>query len=302
MSYEQLMQHAQEIEATAIKLSTGTGTVPSAQPGQPDYVAHQQKFGVIAAFQPYTNIPQLGAFVPLIKVTHDVKASLSRGPDIKDPASNELIRANPALDTMKDVARALDDWSGNAADEFRRNFIDPFDSYVHNQFALACILEIELVALQALWKSVRTDIDSIAEQTLMALDHLNDCHSQEWSVSWTVAACLAAIAAIPATGGASLTLEFVSAAAWVTAASPPAAPNAPTIGGSTVQGVISSMHSTIRMLGDRIDEQEQAISRVLHQAILAAHADWRPFVAARPALAAATAANVTSRQFLGTPS
>jgi hypothetical protein len=308
MSYEQLMDHAYAIEEKAtkkaiVKHSEHLGDQgPIAYSSIKDYRTYPEYrlfSDVPGLFQPFTNLPDPSSFVPLIDDLDRAVGNLAWGQATEDPIHHLNYPANPVLDKMAGAESYIENWTGKAAMDFKANFLDPFPSIEHNQFMLAAVLKAALAAHQALWQSARKNIDDIAHGTLEALDTMDDCGRNEWPIAWTVVACVAGALAAPLTGGGSLALTAVSTAAWVTAANPPKSAPTTTYGGETAEVVIQHMREAITHLTQDIQHTEQVISSALSNNHAIVCENRSLFVAARPALAGATAATVTGPDQMG---
>jgi hypothetical protein len=314
MTFDQLMDHARQIEDLAIRWAVrmskeglgdqGPPTIDQVYPGSPyygvDYEYCRPQFAMVSTlFAPFASCPDPAGFPPLIGDLTAALKRLSWGPDAVDPFNGLSYTANRELNKMAGASSSLEDWTGLAAQEFKETFIDPFPSIERNQFLLTHVLKSTLEAEWAIWVAVRRDIDDIAHKTLAALDHMEDCGRNTWGQSFTVAACLASIAAAPFTGGTSLALNLVGAAAWVAAASPP--PSGPTIefSGESPQAVIASMSDAINKLTQDIQSQRDRIDRCLNDAQSTLAGDIRDFVFPRPALAGASPSTLTGPTGLG---
>jgi hypothetical protein len=153
-----------------------------------------------------------------------------------------------------------------------------------------------------MWEKARDDIDHIAHLTLDALEHQERCDPNKWTVTFTVVASIAAVAAVPLAEvalGAAITVTAVGAASQVVAAAPPKPPEAK-YQGETVRQIIDHMKEAIRRLADEIHNVETRIYQALDTTNDLVLANQRLFLANRPALADATAGNVTSSTYLGT--
>ena len=314
MSFDQLMDHARQIEELATRWAVvmskeGLGdqappAVDQVRPDSPTYGADYQRFQaqfafVPTLFEPFASCPDPALFTPLIHDVDDVLKRLSFGAGAVDPFTGYSYGANSDLEKMTGASSALEGWTGRAAMNFKETFIDPFRSIEGNQFLLAQALKCTLEAEQAIWVATRRDIDDIAHKTLAALDHMQDCGRNTWGQTFTVAACLTSLVAAPFSGGLSLALDLVGAAAWVAAASPPS--SAPTIefSGETPQAVLASMSDAVGRLGQDIRSQRDRIDRCLAAARLELSQNGRQYTFPRPELAGSPPSTLTGPFGLG---
>ncbi|MGH3389975.1 MAG: hypothetical protein ACRDOO_13985 [Actinomadura sp.] len=305
MSYEQLMQHAEEIRLKAIAKALDrfgdqhdprTGTIRAQK--RP---ALERAFADIPAiFQPWADMPAPASFDPMIDEMNDALRVISPGQDPKDPVSGVGYTASPVLTKINGAVSYVEDWTGQAAMEFKAGFLDPFPAIVRNQFIVAAVLKGALDAYKGLWVNARSDIDQIAHKVIVALDGVNDrCDKNEWSITFTVVAAVASIAAVPLSGGALYAVTAVGAGSSMAAGAPPK--DAPTneFSGESPEAVISSMGHGISKLAQEIGNAERTIANALQKTQGVLSADRKSFVSRRPALAGATPRNIRSSKYMG---
>ncbi|MEO3743485.1 hypothetical protein [Plantactinospora sp. B5E13] len=163
MSYEQLAQHAAEIERTAIVKSMerrgftqdSQGVWQAGSDVERARVAGEltvSRFqGVSDMFTPFLNMPDPARFDPLLTHLGETLKILSSGNTEADPVYRAGVAANDDLLGMNTVGKALQDWRGSAAAAFRQNFVEPFPAVTTNQFALVATLRGAVDAEQAMW-------------------------------------------------------------------------------------------------------------------------------------------------------
>ncbi|WP_035848631.1 hypothetical protein [Cryptosporangium arvum] len=148
-------------------------------------------------------------------------------------------------------------------------------------------------AEREIWTRARGDIDRIAHGTLNALDALEDCTKFEWTMTFTVLASVATIAAFPLTvTGLALSITVVGASSQVVAAAALDDPPKTEYGARTVNGVLDNMREAITRVTAGIREQETTIADALREAANSIRGHREGFVAPRPALTAATRATI----------
>ncbi|GHJ49532.1 hypothetical protein Cs7R123_68740 [Catellatospora sp. TT07R-123] len=307
MSFDQLMQHATDIGNKAFE--EGLGELMGTQ--SPTLVAQEQPklinrcYGEVPQlFQPFSQIPDPASYTPAIESLKRALGRLCTGQDTRDPISTNGSNyyANPVLDKLSASGDYIESWTGKAAMEFKANFIDPFPSVARNQFLLISALKAGLEAEQAMWEAARKDIDQIAENTLKALDCMDDCSPKEWAVTFTAAAAITGILlTIPTLGTsavAAISISTVGAAAWVAAALPPSPPTL-NITGDHTNAVLDSMHAAVDKASQVISETEQRIAKAMDSILDAIHSHRDYFVAPRPSLAGATKQNITRPEYMG---
>jgi hypothetical protein len=261
---------------------------------------------IVDMFRPYSQMPDPAGHDTIAEQVMQVLRLLSpgsSGPDRLHP-----IPANPNLGMIPGSESYLERWTGRAAVEFKQRFLDPFPYLVANQYLLASTLYGAIDAQARMWENARRDILEIGNATLNALNTREPflcCGgtSGATKVILTTIEAIATVAAVfmpTASVGARVGIEIVAVAASA------AATLAPDQAGPTVDmaaeytwDIIANMAAAIRLLNDQIYQAELKI-RLAMQAALAL-ADQNPdlFVAPRPALAGATAANIASPEYMG---
>ncbi|MHA6802150.1 hypothetical protein [Salinifilum ghardaiensis] len=306
MSPEELMQKAKEIERSAAdaehrQLSQAVGPERGAPPI--DYGRIQEKYQNCAQplFEPFTRIPHPGSHQSTIDDLHDAMGCLSHGAHMKDPISGDSIGANKDLQAIETAGDDLNGWSGAAAHAFKANFLDPFPAVATNQFLVLGIMKGAVEADQELWRRTETDILDIANQTLRALDNVGSCGKSDFEFTLSVASAVAAIGAIPFTGGASAAFAAVGAASAVGGAAQKGYEAVKGSGGSAEQ-VVNSMKSAIDKLTEHIREKQGEITKALNGYAGEVGQQNRPnspFVSPRPELAGIEGEALTSNKGVG---
>ena len=305
MSFENLMAEAAEIQKSAIQhqvsnslASAGRGAAYAEK--QITAKAQSDFADIPGLYEPFSLMPDPASYQPMIHDLEGAMRTLSSGQGNSDPIDGPIYPANPTLDKLSGTESYLENWTGHAAEDFKRNFIDPFPAVVRNQFLLSAVLKAALEAHQEMWKRARTDIDNIATATISALDHMNDCGSNDWSLAFTVLGAVVAIAAVPVTDGASLfALAAVGSAASVASAVAPSGDDKRRFSGESAGAVIAQMRTAITMLADDIASQEAKIAKAMNYTYGTVAGGRTSFVSNRPLLADANARNVKGDQGLG---
>lgn len=307
MSYQQLMAHAAEIERLAVEgvlkrkgfvYDNNGNPHPPMELGQEsaqylvDYTT-KQFADIPAMFAPFAAMPDPADFGGMRDGLLAAMHKLSTGQTPTDPITGLGVEANITLDAMGGVGDALRDWHGRAATAFTLGFVEPFPSFTRNQFMLTAILKGAIEAEQEIWKNARANADKIAHDAITALEHMDDCGKNDWTMAFTVGASVAAVAAMVVTGGtAVVALTVVGAASQVAAASAPDDPPRTQFSGETSEAVISQVRSALTQLTTEIVSQEQKIASAMGSCRAYVAGNRASFVAPRPALADATAGTV----------
>jgi hypothetical protein len=254
MTYAQLMVHAEEIRRRAVEAALATVE------GHPGYrpVVERAFADVPDTFRALAALPGPETFDPMLGSLASVLSGLSSGG--QDPVTGTAVPANPELERIAGTAIALAHWTGPAAVQFRKSFLEPLPALVRNQFIVAAVLRAALAAQRDLWLRARDDVDQIAEKTLDALDAIADCTRNEWTITFTVVASVAALAVVPLSGGAALAVSAVGAATQVAAASGPGEPERTAFSGDDPVDVVDRMRDAITLLHRHIRDQEEKIA------------------------------------------
>ncbi|GAB3546840.1 hypothetical protein J2S53_003147 [Actinopolyspora lacussalsi] len=300
MSFDELMSKAKEIEEGAVDAEYRQ---LAQYGGRPDYGRIKEKYQDCATplFEPFTRIPDPGNYQGIIDQLHGAMSSLSNGAQMRDPISGDSIGANEDLRSIETAADDLNDWSGRAAHAFKANFLDPFPAIASNQFLVLGIMKGAVEADQEVWEKTRKDIEKIADDTLAGLDNVASCGKSDISFTLSVAGAVAAIGAIPFTGGASVAFAAVGAASAVGGAAQKGYEVVKKSGGSAEQ-VINSMKETIGEATTYIRKEQGKITKALND--YAGEVDRQnksdsPFVSARPKLAGMSGSVLTSDKGVG---
>jgi hypothetical protein len=328
MSFEQLLVHGYDIQRLATKkaVEAATGRSYESQGRLPVAPAVGEAVNLGRIEQEFADIPGLfGSFVD----TPD--------PDWFDPAINHFNLALRALflghDTGQVTAAAkpqqggpltgtatyesneellklsasesyLENWSGRAAWNFKKNFIDPFPAVVYNQFQMVAALRAALEAEREIWARVRRDIDEIAHDTEAALDQVNPifpCDRNDWETTFTVVGAVLTIPAAVATGGAAVALAVAAGGASAAAvqAGQGDAPKTVRFHGETAEAVIAEMRDAVAMLASYAMEEEAKVAEGMTGLLHAVQSDKSSYVSKKPELTGATRENVTGPLFMG---
>jgi hypothetical protein len=318
MSFEQLTQHAQEIQAKAIAASLDQhGVRPAPEPGRPPInpmpleeearVRITASFAdVPALFEPFTMLPEPSSFDGMISDLRDALMKLSSGHMTADPVTRDAFLANPVLTAIGASESYIELWTGGAADAFRTEFVNMFPATVVNQFITCAVLRGALEAYKAIWTSAREDIDKIAHDALNALDNMDHCGQNTWTMTFTVIASVAAVAAVPITAGTSLgalaaatTVTAIGATSQVVAAHQVEPPKVTEFKGETAEVVLDQVRRSVAETIGQIQQAEQQIAGAVERMRATMSQRRELFVSPRPKLADADRGNVRSGEYLG---
>ncbi|WP_433207053.1 hypothetical protein ACQP00_40620 [Dactylosporangium sp. CS-047395] len=248
MTYAMLMQHAEDMRDLAVGVASAGGA-----DGYYRMRAIEKEFADLPeAFRPLTGFPDPRSYDAKLHHLDYVLSGLSTG--------DGDARANAEL---RNLGVALRNWTGEAADKFKRGFVEPWPAFIKNQYTVGVVLRSALQAEQEIWARARQDADQIGEQGLAAMAACGDCTRTEWTVTFTVVAAVAAVAAVPVTGGLSLAAGGVAGLAQVVAATGPAEAPQTTFTADVPSEVADRVREAITQLRAHIHEKQDAVRKAL---------------------------------------
>jgi hypothetical protein len=321
MSFEQLMEHAYEIQQLAVEKymkrwrANQPGLYAPWEPIAGEAVARErierEVADIPALFAPFAAIPDPVLFEPMMQGMDRALGKLSHGDGdeaARDPVNlGDAYDANPELAKLSATESWIAKWSGHAAREFKANFIDPFPYIVYNQFHLASVVKGALKAQHEVCVGARHDIDDIAEKVRDALNRMDEGGDVGLSFLFTVVGAVVSIPAAALSGAAAVGLTAVSSAASIAAEESDSRSAAPhersrveiQYSGPDVESIIMAMRESITKLKSILVPQQDAIARALRASLVHLQANRKHFVSPRPELTSATPKTVRSRQYLG---
>ncbi|GAA3266126.1 hypothetical protein Dvina_40640 [Dactylosporangium vinaceum] len=246
MTYEMLRRHAEDMRRVAVAVAMG---------GRPegDRALVEREFADLPdAFRPLLDLPDPARYQGKIDRIDSVLSGLSTGGDGH--------RANPQL---RDLTGALRNWTGPAAERFRDGFLEPWPAYIRNQYTVGLVLRQALEAQREIWVRARQDADQIGEQGLGAMRASGDCTRTEWTITFTVLASVAAVAAVPLTGGLALAAGGVAGLAQIAAATGPQDAPQTTFSADDPVEVAERVREAVTRLRAGIHERWEATAQAL---------------------------------------
>ncbi|WP_433047738.1 hypothetical protein [Dactylosporangium sp. CS-033363] len=244
MTYAMLMQHAEDMRDLAVEVASAGG----ADGYYRMRAIHKEFADLPDAFRPLTGFPDPQTYDAKLRHLDDVLSGLSTGD------GQELANAN-----LQNLNVALRNWTGEAAEKFKRGFIEPWPAFLQNQYTVGVVLHSALEAEQEIWTRARQDADQIGEQGLAAMAACGDCTRTEWTITFTVVAAVAAVAAVPVSGGLSLAAGGVAGLAQVVAATGPAEAPQTTFTADVPSEVADRVREAITQLRAHIHEKRDAV-------------------------------------------
>ncbi|HJP73808.1 MAG TPA: hypothetical protein VJ914_06050 [Pseudonocardiaceae bacterium] len=244
-----------------------------------DPVATRQYFGITEVFQPFSLLPDPAAFQPVIDSLKQAMGLLRVDAQFSDPIdpSDQFGVARPEYHALLS-GEAIDNWTGATAQNFRDKFMSHFQDNTENTAIMVSVLKAALEAHSSIWANARSDIMSIADKMIAAMqvNTGSGCDQNAWVMVFSVLAGIASIAAVPLSGGASLeavpgeaaSLEKTMAVTAIGATSSMATNAIPditsgdqaTYNADNLETGIAAMKSAIFDLQTRIDSGLQSIT------------------------------------------
>lgn len=215
-------------------------------------------------FEPYTRIPDPQTFNWMIEELGKAVEGLSSGDGLGNPLHGGHVLANPDLNEMLSAESALDSWNGQAAADFKENFLHPFSSISSNQFHMMVTMKGALEAYQAVCEEARKDIKRIADATVLVLDHARDCNAADWTEFLQVAGAVAAVGGAAVTTGPGAGFAMIGAFAAIGGAAQAhvqrGESSSVSVSGDTVAAVIESMRNSVDTLTAEIAATQKRIT------------------------------------------
>ena len=305
MSYEQLFEHAVQLERSAVIMDMRQrgfdydkgenrftdATFDEATIRQTADLTAARFAGVTDLFTPFMGMPDPQAFRALLDTVAKAAMKLNLG-QASLPHDSKDVFTNPELDKIDDVKDRVQDWTGDAGRHFRDEFLSPLPAITSNQFALVMALRGGIEAEAAMWREARKNVDEVAHQAQASLDAMLDCNPKSVTFALTVVGSIFSIGASVASGGLAVGLTIVGQAAATGAAVPMAEPEKVQFGGRNVSEIINGVQSALGKLKQQIITAESVIRDAMTNAMSVMSRNQDKIIAPRPRLADATATTV----------
>lgn len=198
---------------------------------------------------------------------------------------------NPNLTLVGGSGDYLSDWTGDAADTYKKNYGDQFVPTASSQYAAVSVLLNAINAEAAVWQGVRDDLDALSKDAIDKMKEAGNKGGAEWAAVLSIAA---AVIAVPLTGGAAaITIPAVAAglsvaATGISLASEGSEPDHLGLDAGSSDKVISSLEDALGKIKDKIIEQEDKIRSAMNGASGALDGDWSLFSLPMPAITQAS--------------
>ena len=303
MSYEQLAQHAAQLQQSAIIMDMrqrGFGydkgrftdaNLSDAEVRTAVDVTAARFAGVADMFTPFLRMPNPDAFDPLIDSLGHVATKLNSG-QATLPYNGSGVLTNPELGRIDDVKALVKDWYGGAALNFKDNFLSKWYPITSNQFALVIALKGGIEAEMAMWKEARRNVDDLAHKAQAALDAMLDCNPKDVAFLLTVSGSIFAVGAAVATGGLGIGLTIVGEAVASAGAFPMKDAERVDFSGKNARAIVNGVQDALNKLARQIIDAENVIRDAMNNAMAVLSQNQDRVIAPRPHLADATASTV----------
>lgn len=291
-------------------------------------------------FAPFEWLPEESTFKELAKSLDPALECLVAEGDHADFVEQRSVGPNPAYNIVNSVAAWIPDWSGEAATAFEGDVAPTIPYVVWNEFNAVLGLRGSLFAAYDMWLEARRDVCRLVESAQHAIDlQRANAGGASATAVLTLIGAIASVVAIPLSGGASapvgaslaVHLNLVSGVSGLMAAGVDAAEKQPPdtkaeLAGESPAEIIDSLRRELRLLGDRIYDQEWRIASNLIELTDQVRGAVRtrtperpgqvsedehqteyspqkaaPFTMPRPALANTTKENATDDRHVGRP-
>jgi hypothetical protein len=229
---------------------------PPANPVQPIIDKVVARYAdVPGLFEPFTWCPKGGDFRTMSTGMLPTLQKLSSGQIDSDPVTHTPVVPNPHLDNVATVATDVDNWHGEAASNFVRNYQSHFRTVAESQFIAAAVLKGCLEAEDAMWGEVAKNIEQIADRTLSALDKMDDTGKNGFVFGLTVVAAVVATVVVLPAGAALTAVAAVGSAATIAASGTDLE-----FSGESAPVVVDHMRDAIGKLKQQIVDTETKIA------------------------------------------
>lgn len=212
----QLKQKAIDVSVEMLtRAASSAGGVPPV--GTYQDLAEKQFADVDKIYDDFVGIPSPDDFKLRIDNLATAMGKFATTGYTKDPVGgSDLVgTANTNLADVTTSGGYLEDWTGDAADTYNKNYAAKFVPVTSNLFTLTSVIRNGVEAEAAIWATVRDDLDKLSNDALKKMDECLDKSPSDWNMLLTVAAAVVSIAAVPITGGGSAELAIAAVGAGI---------------------------------------------------------------------------------------
>lgn len=191
-------------------------------------------------------------------------------------SSQRTHNGNDTLSLVQSSGDLMQNWSGQGADTYNKNFADKFPENTASQFAIYDIMRNSVNAEAAVWQTTLDDLDNLSSEAIDAMEKCAHKSQGDWKNVISVVGAVVAVAGAIPTDGASLGafLTWDMAAAGVTVASTgmdllgdSGGTDEKGLANHTMWDVLDSVESRLKTIRSYIDTHEKAIVKQVKSAI-----------------------------------
>ncbi|GGO78663.1 hypothetical protein [Nocardioides deserti] len=253
-------------------------------------IAEDSMAGVENVYDRFLDVPDPADFAPKVEWLGNAMAKLATEGHTSDPVtgSTAVSGHNPNLTLVGGSGDYLSDWTGVAADSYKRGYGDRFAPTASSQYAAVSVLRNAINAEAAVWQGVREDLDKLSQEAIELMEGAGSKGGAEWAA---VLSITATVITVPLTGGASaIALPAVAAGLSVASTGIGLAtggggePTELGLDAGSSDKVISSLQTALTKLAEEIGAQELKISEALNQSSGVLDSQWDVFCLPQPAL------------------
>ncbi|MGH8792433.1 MAG: hypothetical protein ACRDXX_07300 [Stackebrandtia sp.] len=181
-------------------------------------------------------------------------------------ADTRTTLANPVSEGIDTAKGQIEDWRGAAAENFWGDYLEPFPQINTNQLAFIDVLDASLQGVKSMLEESRKNIVDIGDNTIDALDGLED-GGGGWGLALTVVAVVVGVVGAAFTGGTSAVaaVSFALASGAASIGASVAAMEEQEIHGEDVEEVVNSMVEAHNDLWEMRNTVEEDLAELIGQ-------------------------------------
>ncbi|ADD43810.1 hypothetical protein [Stackebrandtia nassauensis] len=171
----------------------------------------------------------------------------------------------PVIGEIDTIKGQLDDWEGDAADNFIFDYLSPLTQINANQIYYIGVLENTLDGVKTMLEESRKNTIQLGDKTIEALDALED--TGEGMYALTIVAAVVGVVGAVVTGGASVALavSFASISGAISIGAGAVTLEEQRVSGDDVEAVLNSMIDSYWDINDTNRIIEEDLAKLLGQ-------------------------------------
>ncbi|MGH8877140.1 MAG: hypothetical protein ACRD0P_07365 [Stackebrandtia sp.] len=180
-------------------------------------------------------------------------------------ADTRTTLTNPVIEEIDTIKGQLDDWDGQAAENFIFDYLTPLPQTNANQVYYIGVLENTLKGVKAMLEEARKNTNDLGDSTIDALDALED--GSGVPLGLTIVAAVVGVVGAAVTGGASVVaaVSFATVAGAAGIGASAVVYEKQQVEGDDVEAVLSSMIDAYNKIIETRDTVEQDLADLLGQ-------------------------------------